>query len=119
MICFTAHCTMRSFTVAMREGPELPQLAGLGYQLSSGWARHIDTLPQFLPQSFEILGFPKLPDMLDGDPVDARRSLALVCGNRSPSTPQVAAIGNPAPQLTVLPFGILPTPLIEFSLHAE
>ena len=61
-----------------RQRPELPRLAGLGYHLSPRRARQLRTLPQFLLDPFEILGFPKLPDMLDGDPVDTRRSLALV-----------------------------------------
>ena len=80
------------------QGSELPRLAGLGYQLPSGRARHISALPQLLLQRSEILGFPKLPDMRDGDPVDARRSLALVRGNSPPGTPQVAQVGYPTPQ---------------------
>jgi hypothetical protein len=57
--------------------------------------------------------------MLHGHPVDARCSLALIGGNGSPGTPQIADIGTPIPQIAVLSFGATPTPLIELSLHAE
>ena len=85
------------------EGPELPRFAGLGYPALS--AREIGTIgtrPQFLPHALKICVFSLRTDMLDGNPVDARRSLALVCGNGPPGTPQVAAVGNPTPQLAVL-----------------
>ena len=101
------------------QGPELPRFTGLGYPPATGGTRYIGTRSKLFPYSLQVGVYPKLTDMLHGNPVNTRSSFALIGGNCSPGTAQVAAIGNPVPQLTVLPFGVLPTPLIEFSLHVE
>ena len=101
------------------KGSELPRLAALGYPHPSGGRWCIGTILQFLSHSLKICVYTLLVDMLDGDPVDSWCSPALVCGNSQPGAPEVAGIDNPTPQLTVSPFRVLLTPLIEFSLHAE
>jgi hypothetical protein len=101
------------------EGPEFPRVTRLGYPHPASRTRYIGARTKLSSQTLHECGFPLPVNAFDGNPVDAWRSLALICGNRSPGTPQVAAIGNPSPQLAVLPFRIFPTPLIEFSLHAE
>jgi hypothetical protein len=60
------------------EGPELPRLAGLGYPHSSGGRRCVGTGLQFLSHALKICAYSLRVDMLDGDPVDTRRSFALV-----------------------------------------
>jgi hypothetical protein len=101
------------------EGPELPRFTRLGYPHSASGTWYIGARTKLSSQTLQECGFPLPMNALDGDPVDTRRSFALICGNRSPGTPQIAAIGNPTPQLAILPFGIFPTPLIESSLHVE
>ncbi len=101
------------------EGAELPRFARFGYPHSPCGTRYKRARTELLSQTLKECGYTLLLDVLDGDPVDARRSLALTCGNRSPGAPQVARVNNPTPQLTVCSFGIFPTPLIELSLHAE
>jgi hypothetical protein len=101
------------------EGAELPRFTRLGYPLSPCRARYVGARTELLSQTLKECGFPLPLDVLDGDPVDARRSLALPRGNRSPGTPQIAQVDNPTLQLTVLSFRVFPTPLEEFSLHAE
>src|SRR5713101_2152002 len=52
-------------------------------------------------------------------PINARRSLAFVAGDASPGAPQVAQVGDPVPQLTVVVVGVFPTPLVQLPLHVE
>ena len=84
------------------QGSELPRFTELGYPSATGGTRCIGARSKLLPYSLQVGVYPKLTDMLHGNPVDTRRSFALVCGNRPPGTPQVAGIGNPAPQFAVL-----------------
>ena len=97
------HCTLYNtvFYGSDPQGPELPRFTGLGYPPATGGTRYI-ARSKLLPYSLQVGVYPKLTDMLHGNPVDTRRSFAFIGSNRSPGTAQVAAINNPIPQLTVL-----------------
>src|SRR5271157_4576732 len=101
------------------EGPELPRFTWLGYPHPASRIWYIRARTQLSPHPLQECSFPLPMNAFDSNPVDPWRSLALVGGNGPPGTLQIAAVGNPTPQFAILPFGIFPTPLIEFSLHVE
>jgi len=102
------------------QGSELPGFASFRDQLSSTWARTVTTFSQFSSKSVKKrrLSFisADTPHRL---PVDTWRAFAFVGGNALPGAPQIAGVGKPSPQLTILLVGMLSTPLVQLPLHAE
>jgi len=60
------------------EGSELPRFAGLGYPHSPGGRWCVGISFQFPSRVLKLWVYSLRVDVLDGNPVDARRSLALV-----------------------------------------
>jgi hypothetical protein len=60
------------------EGPELPRFAGLGYPHPESGARYVGVSTKLLSHALQECGFPSPVNVLDGDPVDPRRSFALI-----------------------------------------
>jgi hypothetical protein len=102
------------------QGAELPWLTSFRNETSPAWARSVSADSQILSK----LGKKGVLSLIAANgphryPVDSWRSPASIRGYASPSTPDVAWVGDPIPQLPVCLAGVCLAPLVQLPLHAE
>lgn len=102
------------------QGSELPWCAWLRDEFATARTRPVGAAPECSVQFPQVSACTLLlANAAYGHPVDTWCALPFVPGHAIPGASQATNICHPVPQFTIRLAGIMLTPLIQLSLHAE